>query len=391
MESERPIEKLLRAFAKKRRGEASAPFELRPDVRRRLLKEVARQHDAPAENGGFFRSLKLLFQPNLAFVLVVVALTAITAAMLLPTLSKAKYKSQRTQALVQKKQLELQREMELAQTPAPATASDVPAQPASFANATKIVAGSGTLITNGISGGLVVYGGGVAKTTSAIAGTTASDGLQVFNGNVSTNIAVPFNTSNAIAYNTWAGSASSIEKPTAGEMKLGADARPPTYRLFAGTAASVPKTPRHFRRLGVPQTGTTQTVSPVVLAAFDFNVNGTNVSIRDQDGSVYQGILNPAPAAGLKLEDQMALPVTKDAHYAEVGVANYSFRVEGTNRSLNKALVFSGNLVASTNTPATVTINQGAITEAWPGNFDISGILTIDGKQTPIQAAPVAP
>ena len=42
-EPERPIEKLLRAAAKKRRDEAGAPFELHPADRRLLQGEVARQ------------------------------------------------------------------------------------------------------------------------------------------------------------------------------------------------------------------------------------------------------------------------------------------------------------------------------------------------------------
>src|SRR6266850_5850783 len=43
MEPERPIEKLLRAFSKKRRDELGAPMEMHPATKRALQAEVARQ------------------------------------------------------------------------------------------------------------------------------------------------------------------------------------------------------------------------------------------------------------------------------------------------------------------------------------------------------------
>src|ERR1041385_4519628 len=55
MNDERPIEKLLRRYARKRRDEAGAPLELHPATRRRLQGEVVRQFPKPAtERGGSF-------------------------------------------------------------------------------------------------------------------------------------------------------------------------------------------------------------------------------------------------------------------------------------------------------------------------------------------------
>ena len=53
-EPERPIEKLLRAAAQKRRDEVGAPFELHPATRRLLQGEVARRFAKPQSEGRWF-------------------------------------------------------------------------------------------------------------------------------------------------------------------------------------------------------------------------------------------------------------------------------------------------------------------------------------------------
>ncbi len=52
MNDERPIEKLLRRYAKKRRDAAGAPTGLHPATRRLLQGEVARQYSKRATAGG---------------------------------------------------------------------------------------------------------------------------------------------------------------------------------------------------------------------------------------------------------------------------------------------------------------------------------------------------
>jgi hypothetical protein len=94
MEPERPIEKLLRAFAKKRREQAGEPpgFELHNATRRLLQGEVARRAPRPRE-GNFFLRLLAPIRPRLAFALSVVAITILGAALLLPSLSASKSRS----------------------------------------------------------------------------------------------------------------------------------------------------------------------------------------------------------------------------------------------------------------------------------------------------------
>lgn len=76
MQDERPIEKLLRAFANKRRADAGPPLEMHPATRRMLLGEVARQYRQNATSAGpspFWRSL----WPRLAWALPVLTVLAV--------------------------------------------------------------------------------------------------------------------------------------------------------------------------------------------------------------------------------------------------------------------------------------------------------------------------
>jgi hypothetical protein len=88
MEPERPIEKELRDFAKKRREEAGAPFELHPATRRLLQGEVARQFGKnPRARRTFLQALATSW-PKLAWGAAVVGLMAVIAAVILPGLNQ---------------------------------------------------------------------------------------------------------------------------------------------------------------------------------------------------------------------------------------------------------------------------------------------------------------
>ena len=106
------------------------------------------------------------------------------------------------------------------------------------------------------------------------------------------------------------------------------------------------------------------TLQPV-LASFQVEQDGQQLRIVDADGSVYSGSLQLADAArrtraakpeaaasapasralGVRLEESAASGRDLDQLLSHV----YAFRVAGTNRSLNKKIVFTGNLLPSTN------------------------------------------
>ncbi len=87
MDSERPIEKLLRACAKKRRDEAGAPFELHPADRKVLQAEIERKFAKPKRSASFPQSL-LVLVPRLVWGTAILAALAIIAFMLVPTPNK---------------------------------------------------------------------------------------------------------------------------------------------------------------------------------------------------------------------------------------------------------------------------------------------------------------
>lgn len=90
MNDERPIEKLLRRYATRRRDEAGAAPELHPATRRLLQGEVARQYPKPVPDGkspqpGFFA----LLAQRWAYALGIFLVLGVAAVMILPSLNNS--------------------------------------------------------------------------------------------------------------------------------------------------------------------------------------------------------------------------------------------------------------------------------------------------------------
>jgi hypothetical protein len=100
MEPERKIEKLLRAYAKKRRAEAGDSLKLHPANRRILQDKAARRAPGPGkgDEGNLFLLLLAVFRRRLVFALCIVAIAFLGASMFLPALSSAKRKAQNLSA-----------------------------------------------------------------------------------------------------------------------------------------------------------------------------------------------------------------------------------------------------------------------------------------------------
>jgi hypothetical protein len=102
-----------------------------------------------------------------------------------------------------------------------------------------------------------------------------------------------------------------------------------------------------------------------VLTSFQVEQAGTALRIVDGDGSVYSGYVQLADAAWRERAAKTEVPAAGWASRAPGGVREeravagldsdesapraYYFSVAGTNRSLNKKVVFTGNLLAATN------------------------------------------
>lgn len=83
MEPERKIEKLLRAFAKKRREQAGEAMEMRPAARQRLHGEIRHRSQQP-NGGGFFFRLFTLWRPKLALAFCILAVIGTGLWVVLP-------------------------------------------------------------------------------------------------------------------------------------------------------------------------------------------------------------------------------------------------------------------------------------------------------------------
>ena len=83
MEQERPIEKLLRAYAKKRRDEAGAPTSLHPATRRMLQGEVGREIKPAPVGDGPAPKLSRLW-PRLAWALGILVVLGLVASVMVP-------------------------------------------------------------------------------------------------------------------------------------------------------------------------------------------------------------------------------------------------------------------------------------------------------------------
>lgn len=106
MEPERKIEKLLRAYAKKRRADAGDPLTLHPATRRLLQGEVARRKSKPDDEDASV-TLWELFRQRWALLAGFALVIFFGAALFLPALSSAKRKSQHITTVNNLKQIGL--------------------------------------------------------------------------------------------------------------------------------------------------------------------------------------------------------------------------------------------------------------------------------------------
>ncbi len=405
MEPERKIEKLLRAYAKRRRDQAGAPLDLPPATRRLLQGEVARR--APrALDGGFFARLVALLRPRWAFALGGAAVVLLAVALLWPSLQKPE--SEPSLASVRSEDLRKVDEFKAqpatpppATAPAPQTASLQPkprelpagatavdkigepgdrartadtdvklkvatAEQAQFDEQTKTAAPPAARRAGGISGSTsaltIARADGSAKPEAALTDGTkpaaAAETLTVAG-------AEPGRKNLQFAGGAATSPASAPTPALAGGGGFGG--APPTGAAGArywtvvrdeasATNALLSRGQRFVQEIA-KSAATPSNVTPV-LATFSVEQNGRALRVVDSDGSTYDGfvqlgVLPVQPAAApQRAFSQAAIPVAKDSSDKEAGVGaarNYFFRVTGTNRSLKQNIVFSGNLLAMTN------------------------------------------
>jgi prepilin-type processing-associated H-X9-DG protein len=418
MEPERKIEKLLRAYAKKRRAQAGDPLQLHPATRRMLQGEIARNAPKPDEEDASM-SLWELFRQQWAFLVSFALIIFFVATMFLPALSSAKKKAQTISAMSNLKQIGL-----AVQMAAEENNGNLPASLDALTN--RFV--SDKILTDTVSGKRFIYVAAGEKLDSlpsnfllaysptdkkgravlfadghveVINGArfseltnralpqlvAANDSARRQLGEISAAITLP--SGNAVAAPPISGQLKSednrneskladlgIATPSAGKPAANALAAPATtvYQLATAQTNSVQfaSATSHSFALNL-QNSFKNTVVPakaaVVLANFQVQQNGNAIRVVDADGSAYDGSLLPKSAVAQNGPAPVATstpPITAPAQFERVKIIanrdelqtaqNYFFRVTGTNRTLKQNVVFTGNLLPISN--ATTNLQQ---------------------------------
>ena len=423
MEPERKIEKLLRAFAKKRRADAGDSLKLHPATRRMLQGEAARR--APkAAGGNLFARLFGRLGPGLVYATCFAVVVFMGTALLLPGFSKAKSRLQMAGAKTYSKAASpaTPEYAEKISPPLPGSPVEIPGlagsnqfalagTPARRELAEAPVADPVVATTFGGGGGA----GGRSKAADLPAATVTlnagdfekskieADGVDrkksAAEGTLATGGAVALFDSGDAATR---GASSKIEAPASTRLRLDGvvtqtDALSGKLAVrdsFISNAATVTQkfaqqTGNNLNAQNLFKNAAASAKLTPVLANFQFQQNGSAVVVVDEDGSVYNGYLVAADETKLRNETadlkrepaKAALPAQKQAKDSQMdknpesSAQNYFFRVTGTNRSLRQNVVFTGNVLALSNVAqASSQTFNGSFNRAGSGGGNISQV-----------------
>jgi hypothetical protein len=422
MEPERPIEKQLREFAKKRRDDAGAPLEPHPATRRMLQGEVARQFPKRAAGGTAFGQVLANWRPRLAWALPMLVVLGVAMWVLVPSqrkpakvgelaknapmsatrapeelkrrepaappatppvmdrksdhLTVASADGDRTKA-EDKAILPAAETLNLGEQPALASAPPTPAEPAAPTAALQttnqiapvIIAANEAPVPRGGGGGIggAGFGGGGGG-----GGRGGGRGGRVAGGAPALAGSAPSGPSAVTPAVGAQGAVAQLNRATSGGAGAAASSQ---MQMFSPAEGQTSLSAR-FRNAAAPA------VSNQVLADFRVEQTGNQLRVIDNDNSIYTGDIEMAADNNNSgdVTGQMAPPKMESAIAArQIAAApasnaqaaqNFSFRVAGTNRTLNQQVVFTGNFASLANAP--VALQQLAASQANSQNYSNS-------------------
>jgi hypothetical protein len=394
MEEERPIEKLLRRYAKKRGEERGAPAEMHPATRRMLQGEIARQFKNPQSD----RAAAQKWFPRWALAFSAIVLAAVIGVTILPTDRPQRQPMEMARAGAEVSAEPMFREQvksEAVKTPMPSASADalllkevpalkddakgnidsVDARPA----AQTIVAGNG------------LQPEGRAKAVELGAATRGASADSVARrAPTSVTATVTPAQQPALAFQMQTGSV-----PRA--VPARAETAQRNYDVLA-----VQRGRANFLNV--------ESNTNAVLAAFQVEHTGNELRVIDSDSSTYAGTVvldtNPSEAdqrfLKQKVEETAAVRNATANFVPQVRTEtaqSFFFRVEGTNRTLNQQVVFTGNIISTTNLTGAsgLTGAQELQDLSAPPNFQhvinnavILGRAQLEGqKEVEVNAVPV--
>jgi hypothetical protein len=406
MESERKIEKLLRAFAKKRREQAGDALPLHAVNRRLLQDEVRRRVPKPEPRKSWWEQLVGL-RPGLISGLCLIALVAVFAALLLPALSRAKNKGQLASKRAEETQLR-----DLSSQPAaasPVSSADPASGPAPPPDEFKV----DHLKSNGEIRTASPGRENLPEPPKAELSLFFKSNRQAGDAEVTADTGRTRELPKSLALSP---------APTVATPALESDRAGLAGRVISATNGMVLSRRQSIDGFGAQSLKGDSTVavgqrfaqvphplmkassnSLPVLASFELIQNGGELRIVDGDGSIYDGALRQEgriladSAVGGKVQSMSSLGV-ESADKQVQSVQPLFFRVSGTNRTLNRNIVFAGELSFLTNQSSVASMDANVSVD--PGGkakaihliplSTLRGALIIDGKEIPIWAEPTA-
>jgi hypothetical protein len=399
MEPERKIEKLLRAYAKKRRVQAGDPQKLHPAARRRLQEEIARRASA-ADEEDVSLTLWELFRQRWAFLLGFALVVFFVATQFLPALNRAKFKGQKETATARYNLIEIGTAVRMY---AEDNHQRLPASLDELTNELQLDL-MNTIFIDPQNGQRFVYVGG-GKRLDALPGNallayspTDKKGHAVLfaDGRVEVVGAARFSelTNRGLsqlavakdaerrqfaptaAQATVGGDIAGATAPTAGQLKSKDDGDKSgsinggrLSQTNGELAAGIPAQERHlaydgqilFKNIAAP----VGAQAAAVLANFQLQQAGNTIRVVDADGSVYDGSILPANETGQSERAAEAMPMERARTVAvQDGLQTAPgqfFRVAGTNLTLKQKVVFSGDLLAISSVMTNLQSSEGNI------------------------------
>jgi hypothetical protein len=410
MEPERHIEKLLRAYAKKRRDDPGPAPELHPATRRMLQSEVARRLAKPEKERSSLYFLALL-QPRMALALCLAAVVLV-GIVLWPGLNPSRMETE----LAYRDAGELSASAPDEAPPAVAVLeSAAPARklkgttgaaesavareerPAAETLSRAVAARDNLALDRQPASAPTAVAqpvdvGGVRPTTVAKTAATQSRSVEsdqgrlfmsAANGSAQTVSGLNLATGYAGDASPRKAEVKAYTRPTTSDVASEGRQEPASGQsAVPGTIAAVTPESGKPRLLDKVGTRTDAMKSPVynsqryvqiapsaappvsagstarfaagagpILTAFQVEQSGGQIRVVDQDGSVYSGYLqltNALPAAPTAADQNPALAASNaDQKAAPPAAQNFYFIVSGTNRSLNQNVLFTGNVLAT--------------------------------------------
>ena len=396
MEPERPIEKLLRGYAKQRREQAGEPPPMHPAMRRQLLSEAARTYGRRQRKGSWWLMLKG-FWPRLALGAAGMAVLIVGAAIW-------------TSSGTRNSEFQLAKNEGLR-----STSSALSLDNKTLSDAPRSDEFVGRMVTNNTQ--VAEY-----SVTDAVASPPAASPAARFEMKQdaragATPITVKDESATTLAANapsrelqdlardkersygeTAAASRAAQPESNLDASKFGVALQANTLAEAPGEVAKLEAAPPQQQSISFKNTSVTQLFRnqmPIdgqkapapVMAQFRVEQEGPVVRIIDNDGSVYTGSLQEAdmltaakPAPTLAMDTAQRKRALEAPQSRPDQIQNFHLEATGTNRTLNQKVVFTGNLVGNQISLSSATQYQQALQQNQKLQQQLSNVLRISGK-----------